>query len=149
MSDFESRTVELQSTLGANNLSLPQGALASISLLALVDCSVTLRPQFIPGGTVWVRQGPGNEHSILLIAQNLPDPRTFGEDLTDYWYVIEGVIQRRIGRLDDTNIWFASHSGTDLALPFPPLAPVYIVAGTEGEPAPVLRILDSNLRDCH
>ncbi len=115
----------------------------------LVDCSVTLKPQYVPGGTVWIRQGPGNEATILIIVENLPDPRTFGEEFTDYWYIIYGVIERRMGRLEGTSIWFASHSGTDLPVPFPPLAPVSIVPGTKGEPAAGFAVLDGNLRDCH
>ena len=117
--------------------------------IAFRDCTVTLQPQFIPGGSLWARQ-IGKAAHFLAVATNLPDPRTFGPDLTIYWYIIQDVFAGRMSREEGPfNTWIGEHEGTDVVVPFPPQAFVNIVAGTPEAPAEVLPVLTSNLRFCH
>ena len=48
------------------------------------DCATVLTLEFIPGGSLWLRQGPAHEASIVLTGINLPSPSTSGPNYARY-----------------------------------------------------------------
>ncbi len=103
---------------------------------AYVDSATVLAPEFIPGGSLWLRQGPGHEASFIVTGINLPAPVTFGPDYDRYWYTIEGEIVRQMGQIEGPfAMWQGVHTGTDVALPFPPGARIWVQVGDHGGPS--------------
>ncbi len=99
-----------------------------------IDTASPLTPTFIPGGSLWLRQGPGSGSAIVITGINLPSPSTFGSQYDRYWYTIQGEIMRQMVEVDPNfNMWQGVHTGTDIALPVPPTARVYVQAGDHEE----------------
>ncbi len=98
------------------------------------DTASPLTPTFIPGGSLWLRQGPGSGSAIVITGINLPSPSTFGPQYDRYWYTIQGEIMRQMVEVDPNfHMWQGIHTGTDIFLPVPPTARVYVQAGDHAE----------------
>ncbi len=100
-----------------------------------IDCATALKPQFIPGGSLWLRQGPGHGATIIVTGINLPNPATFGPNYDRYWYTIEQEIVRQMALVEQGfAMWQGVHTGTDISLPFPPTSRIYVQAGDHAGP---------------
>lgn len=112
------------------------------------DCAAALTPIFIPGGSIWLRQGPDHEATVIVTGINLPAPSTFGAMYDRYWYTIEGELVRPMAEVaDGFAMWQGVHMGSDVILPFPPDAAISIQAGgADGPEGPV--VLRGTVADC-
>lgn len=101
------------------------------------DGSITLKPWWVPGGTVWIRQGPGPQASVAVVALHLPDPATFDSSYDRYWYDIQDELTRPMTlEFASLGVWSGIHEGTDVVLPFPPSSSITIAAGNVDGPGP-------------
>lgn len=115
---------------------------------SFTDCSTTLKAVWVPGGSVWVRQGPDGSATVAVTGVYLPAPRTFAAGYDRYWYVIEGELVRPMGlEFAALGVWTGIHQGTDVVIPFPPDARITISAGdSDGPKGPT--VLTGSMADC-
>jgi peptidoglycan hydrolase-like protein with peptidoglycan-binding domain len=113
-----------------------------------VDCASALTPEFIPGGSIWLRQGPDNEATVIVTGINLPSPVTFGPDYDRYWYTIQEELVRQMGLVQvGFAMWQGVHSGTDMSVPFPADARIWVQVGDHSGPTgPV--VLSGTVGEC-
>lgn len=115
---------------------------------SFTDCSVTLTPDIVPGGSFWIRQGPDSQATFIVSAIHMPSPDTFDPSFDRYWYTIQDVIERPMSlEFAALGFWTGVHEGTDVVLPIPPTAALSIAAGDdEGPKGPA--VLSGSMADC-
>ena len=98
------------------------------------DCATALAPLVVPGGSLWLRQGPGPEATIVVTGINLPSPGSFGSAYDRYWYAIQDEVSGQMAEVAGPfAMWQGVHQGSDVVLPFPPDATVLVQVGDQEE----------------